>query len=51
MLFRRSVHGNFDQTCPLLLVAAGGEPPDAAAVWRHAPEDCDAAGASRIGGR
>ena len=25
-----------DQTCPLLLVAAGGEPSDAAAVWRHA---------------
>ena len=27
------------------------EPPDAAAVWRHAEQDCDAAGASRIGGR
>ena len=33
MLFRRSVHGNFDQTCPLPLVAAGGKSP-AAAVWR-----------------
>ena len=42
--------GRLDKARPLLLVAAGGEPSDAAAVWRHAAEDCDAAGASRIGG-
>jgi len=30
------------------LIAAGGESSDAAAVWRHAAEDCDAADASRI---
>jgi hypothetical protein len=33
-----------------LLVAAGGESSDAAAVWRHAAKDYDAAGASGIGG-
>jgi hypothetical protein len=34
---------------PLLLAAPGGESSDAAAVWRHAAEDCHAAGASRTG--
>jgi hypothetical protein len=38
-----------DKARPLLLAAAGGESPDAAAVWRHAAEDSDAADASRIG--
>ena len=33
-----------------ILVDAGGEPSDAADVRRHAAEDCDAAGASGIGG-
>jgi Transposase DDE domain group 1 len=41
---RRTAH----PTCTLLLVAAGGEPSDAAAVRGHAGEDRDAAGAGRI---
>ena len=36
------------QACTLLLAAAGGEPSDAAAVWRHAAEDRDAAVAGGI---
>ena len=42
--------GRLIKARPLLLAAAGGEPSDAAAVWRHAAEDRDAAVASGIGG-
>ncbi len=38
-----------NQTCPLLLAPAGGEPSDAAAVRGHAAADLGAAGAGRIG--
>ena len=38
----------FDKACPVLLVAAGGEPFDAAAVCRHAAEDRGAAVAGGI---
>ena len=38
-----------DQARPLLLVAGGGEPSYVPAVWQHAEEDRDAAGASGIG--
>jgi hypothetical protein len=40
----------FDKACPLLLVAAGGEPSDAPALRKHAAEDRDAAVAGGIGG-
>ena len=40
--------GPSDKTRPLLLVAAGGESPDAAALWRHAAKDRDAAVAGGI---
>src|SRR5229473_3063238 len=40
----------FNKACPVLLVALGGEPPDAPAFREHAAEDCDAAVASGIGG-
>jgi|SRR5580692_3032013 hypothetical protein len=39
-----------DTACRYYCLLSGGEPPDAAAVWRHAERDCDAACASRIGG-
>src|SRR5216683_6059169 len=38
----------FNQACTLLLVAAGGEPSDAAVVCRHAAEDRSAAVAGGI---
>ena len=38
----------FDKTRPLLLVAAGGESPDAVVVRRHAAEDRGAAGPGGI---
>jgi len=38
----------FDKACALLLVAAGGESFDFAAVWRHAAQARDTAGASGI---
>jgi len=34
---------------PILLAAAGGESPHAAAVWGHAAKDCGAPITSRIG--
>ena len=37
-----------DQARPLLLAAAGGESPHAAAVWKHAAQDRGAAITSRI---
>ena len=37
-----------DQARPLLLAAAGGKSPHAAAVWEHAAQDRGAAIASRI---
>jgi len=40
--------GRLIKTRPLLLVAAGGEPPDVAAVWRHAAQDRDGGVASGI---
>ena len=42
--------GNKGQACALLTVAAGGEPSDAAVVWRLPAEDRNAGGASGIGG-
>ena len=38
-----------DQACPLLLAAVGGEPPDAAPVWKHTAADRGFAAASRVG--
>ncbi len=38
-----------DQARPILLAAAGGESPHAAAVWGHAAKDCGAPITSRIG--
>lgn len=37
-----------DQARPILLAAARGEPPDAAALWKHGAADCRAALADRI---
>ena len=41
----------FAQACPLLLVAACGEPSDAPTLWKHAAEDRDAGGTGRIAAR
>jgi hypothetical protein len=41
----------FDKACPLLLVAACGEPSDAPALWKHAAKDRDAGGTGRIAAR
>jgi hypothetical protein len=38
-----------DETCPLLLAAAGREPSDAAALWSHAGQDRSVALARRVG--
>jgi len=40
----------FDKACPVLPVAAGGEPSDAPALRQHATEDPNAVVASGIGG-
>ncbi len=38
-----------NETCPLLLAAAGREPSDAAALWSHAGQDRSVALARRVG--
>ena len=37
------------QARQILLAAAGGKPPHAAAVWKHAAKDCGVTITSRIG--
>jgi len=40
----------FDQARPVLLVAAGREPPNASAVHRYAAENCDVTATDGIAG-